>query len=175
MLAMILGMSIFAFTALHVVLSLIGIVTGFMVLFGMLASNRPPGWTALFLFTTTLTSVTGFLFHSTSFGPAHVLGVISLVVLAPVLLALYRYELAGSWRWIYAAGATIALYLNVFAGIAQAFQKLPFLKPLAPTQSEPPFVAAQLVVLAIFILLGIAAVKRFHPETPMPEGEPGPA
>lgn len=164
---MILGLSTSAFTALHVVLSLIGIVAGFIVVFAMCASNRVGGWTGLFLLTTVLTSVTGFLFHSTSFGPAHVLGVISFIVLVPVFLGLYHYGLSGSWRWIYATGAIIALYLNVIAGTAQAFQKLEVLKPLAPTLSELPFLLAQLVVLAIFILFAIVAVRRFHPAAPV--------
>jgi hypothetical protein len=164
---MILGMSTPTFTTVHVVLSLIGIITGAVVLLGMLGAKRLDGWTALFLATTVLTSVTGFLFHSASFGPPHVVGVISLVVLAVAILALYLYRLAGAWRWIYIVGAVLALYLNVFVGVVQAFQKLPALAALAalaPTQSEPPFLVAQLVVLAAFVLLGITAVKRFRPE-----------
>jgi len=114
-------------------------------------------WTALFLITTVATSVTGFMFHSKSFGPPHVVGLISLVVLAVAIVALYVYRLAGSWRWIYVVTATAALYLNCFVGVVQAFQKLPFLQPLAPTQSEPPFLIAQLAVLAIFVVLGFLA------------------
>src|ERR1700674_5629729 len=160
---MILGMSTSTFTAVHVVLSLIGIFTGVVVLLGMLGAKRLDGLTTVFLATTVLTSVTGFFFHSASFGPPHVVGVISLVVLAIAILALYLYRLAGAWRWIYIIGAVVALYLNVFVGVVQAFQKLPALAALAPTQSEPPFLVAQLVVLAVFALLGLAAVKRFHP------------
>ena len=130
---------------------------------GMLGAKRLDGLTTVFLATTVLTSVTGFFFHSASFGPPHVVGVISLVVLAIAILALYLYRLAGAWRWIYIIGAVVALYLNVFVGVVQAFQKLPALAALAPTQSEPPFLVAQLVVLAVFALLGLAAVKRFHP------------
>jgi hypothetical protein len=130
----------------------------------MLGAKRLDGWTALFLATTVLTSVTGFFFHSASFGPPHVVGVISLAVLAVAILALYLYRLTGAWRWIYIVGAVVALYLNVFVGVVQAFQKLPALAALAPTQSEPPFLVAQLVVLAAFVLLRITAVKRFHPE-----------
>jgi len=157
---MILGMSTSTFTLVHVVISLIGIFAGLIVLFGMFSAKRLSGWTALFLVTTVLTSVTGFFFHSTSFGPPHVVGVISLVVLAVAIPALYIYRLAGSWRWIYVAGAVTALYSNVFVGVVQAFQKL----SLAPTQSEPPFLVAQAVVLAIFVVLGIVAVRSFHPE-----------
>jgi hypothetical protein len=161
---MILGMSTSTFTTVHVVFSLIGIFTGVVVLLGMLSGKRLDGWTAVFLATTVLTSATGFLFHSTSFGPPHVVGVISLVVLAVAILALYAYHLAGVWRSIYIIGAVLALYLNVFVGVVQAFQKLPPLAALAPTQSEPPFLVAQLVVLALFALLGFLAVGRFRPE-----------
>jgi hypothetical protein len=161
---MIFGMSVASFTTVHVVLSLIGIVSGIIVLFGMLSAKRLDGLTAIFLAATVLTSVTGFFFHSASFGPPHVIGVISLVVLVVAILALYVYRLAGSWRWIYVAGAVLALYFNVFVGVVQAFQKLPFLSPLAPTQSEPPFLIAQTVVLAIFVVLGGIALKTFRPE-----------
>jgi hypothetical protein len=160
---MILGMSTSTFTTVHVILSLIGIITGAVVMLGMLGAKRLDGWTALFLATTVLTSVTGFFFHSASFGPPHVVGVISLAVLAVAILALYLYRLTGAWRWIYIVGAVVALYLNVFVGVVQAFQKLPPLAALAPTQSEPPFLVAQAVVLAAFDLLGFTAVKRVHP------------
>jgi hypothetical protein len=160
---MILGMSLATFTAFHVVLSLIGIGAGLVVLIGMLGSKRLPGWTALFLVTTILTSVTGFLFPSKPFGAPHLFGVISLVALAVALLGLYGKKLAGPWRWLYVGTALLSLYLNVFVGVVQAFQKLAPLNRLAPTQSEPPFAIAQLVVLALFVVLGIRAVKRFHP------------
>jgi hypothetical protein len=160
---MILGLSTPTFTLVHVVLSLIGIVSGAIVVVGMVGAKRLEGWTALFLVTTVATSVTGFFFHSANFGAPHVVGVVSLVVLAIVVLALYASGLAGPWRWLYVAGAVLALYLNVFVGVVQAFQKLPFLQPLAPTQSEPPFLVAQLVVMAVFVVLGIVAVKRFRP------------
>jgi hypothetical protein len=163
---MILGMSTPTFTLFHVILSLIGIGSGLVVLFGMLTSNRLPGWTALFLITTVLTSVTGFFFHSAKFGPPHVVGVISLVVLAVAITALYTLRLVGAWRWIYVATAVLALYLNVFVGVVQAFQKLAFLNTLAPTQTEPPFMIAQAVVLLIFIRVGALAVRSFHPRTP---------
>jgi hypothetical protein len=161
---MILGMSTSTFTLVHVVISLIGIVSGVVVILGMLSAKRLDGWTMLFLATTVLTSVTGFFFHSASFGPPHVIGFISLVVLAIAILALYFRHLTGAWRWIYVVGAVVALYFNVFVGVVQAFQKLPFLQPLAPTQSEPPFLFVQLIVLAIFIVLGFLAARRFHPE-----------
>jgi hypothetical protein len=160
---MILGLSTHAFTVLHVVLSLVGIASGVVVVFGMFGARRLPWWTTIFLATTVLTGVTGFLFPSTSFGPPHVVGVISLVVLAAAIPALYVFRLAGAWRWIYVETAILALYLNVFIGVVQAFQKISFLQPLAPTQSEPPFVIAQAIVLAVFVLLAVAAAFRFHP------------
>ena len=165
---MILGMSTSTFTVTHVVLSLIGIFSGIVVLFGMLSSNRLTGWTALFLASTVLTSVTGFFFHSEHFGPPHVVGVVSLVVLAVAILGRYVYRLVGPWRWIYVGGAVLALYLNVFVGVVQAFEKVPFLSRLAPTQSEPPFLVAQLIVMAIFVVLGILAAMRFHPAATRP-------
>lgn len=165
---MILGMSVSTFTGVHVVLSLIGIFSGFIVLFGMFGARRLPGWTAEFLLTTVLTSVTGFFFPRDHLLPSHVVGIISLVLLALAILALYGYRLARSWRWIYVAGAVAALYLNVFVGVVQAFQKLTFLQPLAPTQTEPPFLIAQAVVLAVFVLFGIVAVRSFYPESGAP-------
>ena len=111
-----------------------------------------------------MTSATGFLFPINGFTPALAFGFISSVLLAAALLALYAYRLAGAWRWIYVGSALLALYLNVVVGIVQSFQKLSFLQPLAPTQSEPPFLVAQSIVLVIFVVLGIAAVRKFHPE-----------
>lgn len=160
---MILGMSTATFTFMHVVISLIGIASRAVVVFGMLIARRLPAWTLLFLVTTVARSATGFLFHSASFAAPHVVGVISLVVLAVAIAALYVYRLTGAWRWIYVASAVTALYLNVFVGVVQTFQKVPFFKALAPTQTELPFAIAQLLVLALFVVLGIAAVKRFHP------------
>jgi hypothetical protein len=160
---MILGMSLSAFTNLHVVLSLVGIVAGFVVLIHMLRSKVRPGWTAVFLATTVLTSVTGFLFPFERVLPSHVVGVVSLAVLALAIAALYSYHLARSWRWIYVASAVIALYLNVFVLVAQAFLKVSFLHTLAPTGSEPAFIVAQLVVLVAFVGLGFVALKSFHP------------
>jgi hypothetical protein len=160
---MILGMSLSTFTLVHVLLSLAGILTGLVVVYGFLQGRLLNGWNGLFLVTTIATSVTGFLFHSAQFGPPHFVGIISLLVLGIAVAALYAFNLAGAWRWIYAATATLALYLNVFVGVVQAFQKVAFLQPLAPTQSEPPFAIAQAVVLVIFIALGILAAKRFRP------------
>jgi hypothetical protein len=163
---MILGMSTATFTSVHVILSLIGILAGLVVvLFGLLRSQPLSGWTALFLATTVLTSLTGFLFPFERLLPSHIVGIISLVVLAAALVALYVRRLAGSWRWIYVTGAVSALYLNAFVGVVQAFQKLPVLNALAPKQSEPPFVIAQIVVLLLFVVLGIAAVRTFHPRS----------
>ena len=156
---MILGMSLSTFTTLHVIISLIGIVTGLVVLLGMLGGRQLGSWTAIFLATTVLTSATGFLFPFNKLLPSHVVGIISLAVLAIALLALYGLHLAGAWRWIYVAAAVLALYLNVFVGVVQAFQKLAFLQPFAPTQTEAPFIVAQVVVLAIFAALGVLAVR----------------
>jgi hypothetical protein len=147
-----------------VIISLVGIVSGLVVLFGMFGAHRLPGWTALFLLTTILTSVTGFLFPGTTLTPARIFGIISLVVLLPTVIGLYVFHLHGLWRWIYTGGAVIALYLNVFVLVVQSFAKIPFLQPLAPTQSEPPFLITEAVVLAIFVVFGILALVRFHPE-----------
>jgi hypothetical protein len=148
---------------IHVILSLVGIVAGLVVLYGLLTAKRLDGWTALFLATTVLTSVTGFPLPPYGFDPPRAVGVISLVLLAVAIAALYAFRLHGAWRWIYVATAMAALYLNCFVAVVQSFQKLAFLQPLAPTQSEPPFLIAQLVLLAAFVVLGILAAKRFHP------------
>ena len=162
---MILGMSTSAFTLLHVALSLVGILAGFVVVAGMFGSKTVNGWTAIFLITTVLTSVTGFLFPVDKVLPSHIVGGVSLVVLIIAILAFYGAHLAQSWRWIYAAAAVIALYLNVFVLVAQAFLKVGFLHTLAPTGSEPAFIIAQVIVLVIFVALGIKAVRSFHPES----------
>ena len=159
---MIFGMSVSTYTLAHVVLSLVGIVSGLVVMFGLLTGRRLDGWTVLFLATTVATSVTGFGFPFTHFTPPHVVGVISLVVLAVALLARYALRLAGPWRWLYVISAVIALYFNVFVLIVQAFQKVPALKAMAPKQSEPPFVVTQLVVLALFVVLAVFASKKFR-------------
>jgi hypothetical protein len=160
---MILGLSVHGFTVLHVLISLAGIATGLTVLAGMLGSKRLAGWTAVFLATTALTSVTGFLFPRDRILPSHIVGGISLLELAIAILALYAFRLEGAWRWIYVVTAVLALYLNAFVAVVQSFLKLPALTALAPTQSEPPFLVAQLVVLAGFAVLGIAAVRSFRP------------
>jgi hypothetical protein len=160
---MILGLSTSTFTVFHVIISLVGLLAGIVVLYGMLRGQKSETWTALFLATTVLTSVTGFFFHAAHLLPSHVLGILSLLVLCIAMLGLYVYHLAGAWRWIYVVGVIVALYFNVFVAVVQAFQKVPALEPLAPTQSEPPFLVAQLVVMAIFVWLGVAAARRFHP------------
>jgi hypothetical protein len=159
---MVFGMSLATYTLIHVVLSLVGIGSGLVVLFGLLAGKRLTGWTGLFLATTVATSVTGFGFPFDHFLPSHGVGILSLVVLAVAMLALYSFHLAGAWRRIYGICAVIALYLNVFVLVVQAFEKVPGLRALAPTQSEPPFAIAQLLVLALFVALGIAAAKKFR-------------
>src|SRR5205823_2187626 len=133
------------YTIIHVLISLVGIFTGLIVLFGMLAGNRLDGWTKWFLITTVATSVTGFFFPFHGFTPAIGLGIISMVVLAVAIYARYGKHLAGAWRWIYVVAALLALYFNVFAVIVQSFQKLPALKVIAPTQTEPPFAITQLI------------------------------
>jgi hypothetical protein len=161
---MILGMSFVTFTTVHVVLSLIGIVTGIIVLLGMLNDKRLDGATAVFLATTVLTSVTGFMFPFSQLLPSHVVGAISLVVLAVALIAFYGRHLSGGWRSIYIVTSTVALYLNVFVGVVQAFQKVSLLRPLAPTQAEAPFIIAQLAVLVLFAVLGFIALNTFYPD-----------
>jgi len=162
---MIIGLSIQNFTLLHVAITLVAIASGLIVLFGMLSAQRLPGWTALFLVTAILTSVTGFMFPIHGFTPALGVGGISLAILAIALLALYSKHLAGAWRWIYVATAVTALWFNVFVLIAQSFQKVSALRALAPTQSEPPFLIVQGVALAAFLVLGIRAALRFRPAT----------
>ena len=127
------------------------------------SSRNLSGWTALFLVTTVLTSVTGFMFPAATVTPAQIVGGISLATLAGALVALYGFHLRGAWRWIYVVTAMLALYLNVFVGVVQAFQKVPLLHTLAPNGSEPPFIIAQTITPLIFGVLGILAVKRFHP------------
>jgi hypothetical protein len=158
---MILGMTTSTFTFLHVLLSLVGIGAGLVVMYGLLTGKRLDGWTAIFLVSTVATSVTGFAFPFEHLLPSHKLGIISLVVLAVAVPARYVFHLSKAWRWIYVASAALALYLNVFVAVVQAFLKVPALKALAPTQKEPPFLVAQLTVLAIFVVLTIMALRRF--------------
>ena len=152
-------------TLVHVAISLIGILSGIVVLLGFLSAKRLDGWNAIFLITTVLTSVTGFLFPFHKLLPSHILGAMSLVVLAFALFARYARRMAGPWRRTYAITSSIALYFNVFVLIAQMFQKITALKALAPTQSEPPFLVAQLVCLVLFTVLTILAAIKFRPET----------
>jgi hypothetical protein len=162
---MIIGLSVATFTLLHVIISLIAIVGGLVVLAGLLGSHRLPGWTALFLVTTILTSASGFLFPIHDFTPALGTGVVSLAVLAVALFALYGKHLSGVWRVIYVTAAIAALYFNMLVLIVQAFQKVPSLKVLAPTQSEPPFLAAQTVLLVLALVVGFRAAFKFRPTT----------
>ena len=149
-------------TFVHVILSLIGIFSGLVVVFGMLGAKRLDGWTGLFLTTTVLTSATGFLLPAHGFMPSHAIGIISLAVLALAILARYSRHLTGAWRRTYVISAVIALYLNVFVLVVQLFRKVAALKELAPTQTEPPFAVAQLVVMIAFIVLGWIAAKKFR-------------
>lgn len=157
-----LGLTIF--TLVHVVISLIGILSGLVVALGLLTAKRLDGWTATFLATTVLTSVTGFLFPFHGLLPSHVVGLISLVILALAIFARYGRKLAGAWRTTYVLAAMLALYFNVFVLVVQLFEKVPALKAVAPTQTEPPFKVAQLAVLAFFIMLTIFAAVRFRKE-----------
>lgn len=151
-----------AFTLAHVLLSLVGLVAGLIVAGGLVSGKRLDGWTGLFLATTILTNVTGFGFPVDILLPSHYVGIISLVALAIVLLARYGKRLAGSWRGIYVVGAVLSLYLNVFVLVVQLFRRLPALSDAAPTQQEPPFLVTQVIVLALFIWLGRAAVRGFR-------------
>ena len=152
------------FTLIHVVISLAGIASGLVVLFGLFNARRLNAWTSLFLTTTVLTSVTGFLFPVDRLLPSHVVGAISLVALAAAIVARYPKQLAGGWRTVYVAGAVASLYLNVFVLIVQLFQRVPPLEALAPTQTESPFVVTQLLALTIFAAAGVLAAVRFREE-----------
>ena len=159
---MTLGLSLSAFTLLHVIISLIGIGTGFIVVFGMMAGRRVPFWTAVFLVTTVLTNLTGFMFPFKGVTPGIVIGVLSTVVLAIALFALYVGHLEGIWRGSYVISSVVALFFNFFVLIVQSFEKVPALKALAPTQTEAPFKIAQLAALVVFIALGFFAFKKFR-------------
>ena len=159
---MVFGMTLATYTLVHVVISLAGIGSGLMVLYGLLKGRRLAGWTGLFLATTVATSVTGFGFPVEHFLPSHGVGIISLVALAIAILALYNFRLAGGWRKTYVICSVLALYLNCFVAVVQSFEKIAPLRELAPTQSEPPFAIAQLAVLGLFVALGITAAKRFR-------------
>ena len=160
---MILGLWLAAFTKLHVAISLVAILSGLVTVLAMIGSRNLRVGAAVFLATSVLTSLTGFFFHAPGFGPPQVVGVISLVAVAAAIWARYVRRMAGVWRRVFVVSAVAALYLNGFVGVVQAFQKVPFLQALAPTQSEPPFLVAQVVVLGAFIVLGIVAGRKFHP------------
>ena len=162
---MILGMSLSTLTMVHVIISLIAIASGIIVMFGLLGSRRMPGLTAIFLLFTILTSATGFLFPFEKLLPSHMIGILSLVLLAIACFALYGTRLAGAWRWVYVVTAMISLYLNVFVLIIQAFLKVGPLHALAPSvpPSEPPFAILQGIVLVFFVIVIIGAVRRFRP------------
>ena len=165
---MILGMSLSTFITVHVIISLIGIVAGILVMFGMLGSRRMPGLTAIFLLFTILTSATGFLIPpllSEKLLPSHMIGILSLVLLAIACIGLYVMKLSGAWRWIYVLTALISLYLNVFVLVIQSFLKVPALHALAPSvpPSEPPFAILQGIVLVFFAVVIIGAIRRYRP------------
>jgi hypothetical protein len=160
---MVLGISLAAYTLIHVLISLAGIGSGLIVVYGLLRGRRLNGWTAIFLLTTVLTSVTGFGFPFTHLTPGLIVGIISLVVLTPAILGRYVFSLQGGWRTTYVIGSMIALYLNVFVLVVQSFEKVPILHALAPTQKESPFFVAQLLAMALFIVLTVLGVRRFHP------------
>lgn len=165
---MVLGLSLAAFTTMHVLISLAAIAAGIVVLAGMLRADRVGGWTALFLALTMLTSLTGFLFPIKGFTPALGTGLVSVVVLLVALWALYGGHLTGAWRWVYVVCAVVALYLNVLVLIVQAFLKVPPLHALAPNGSEPPFLTAETLALIVFVGLGMLALRRFYPPKPSP-------
>jgi hypothetical protein len=150
------------FLQIHVIVSLIGIVSGLVALYGLVMGKLFGRWTALFLVTTILTAVTGFPLPPFGLDPPRIVGIILLVLMAAAVVALYAFRLAGAWRWIFVIAAVASLYLNCFVGVIQAFGKLAFLQALAPTQSESPFVIAQVAVLAALVVLGIVAVVRLR-------------
>ena len=165
---MILGLSLSTFILVHTVISVIAIVAGIIVMFGMLKSTRPGGLTAIFLLLTILTSATGFLIPpllTDKLLPSHIIGILSLLLLLIACIALYAMKLSGSWRWIYAVTALLALYFNVFVLVIQSFLKIPALTALAPGNppAGPVFAVAQGIVLVFFALMIIGAVRRFRP------------
>jgi hypothetical protein len=154
------GISTDLFLKIHVVLSLVGIASGLLVLLALIGGRLQSGWTWLFLVTTVLTSVTGYPLPPFGWDPARTVATISLVVLAIAIAAYALFHLGGAWRWIYVVTATIALYFNCFVGVAQAFDKTPFLRALAPTQDALAFKVAQIALLVLFVVLGFVAVTR---------------
>jgi len=162
---MVLGMSLQAFTLVHVVISLIAIAAGLVVMFGLLGANPMPGLTAIFLLFTILTNATGFLFPFKELLPSYIIAGISLVLLAIACFALYGMKLKGAWRPVYIVTAMISLYFNVFVLIIQSFLKVPALHALAPSvpPAEPPFAIAQGIVLVFFIIVIIGVIRRYRP------------
>jgi len=160
---MILGMTTANFTLLHVLISLVGIGAGLVVMYGFFNAKKLDRWTLLFLVTTAATSLTGFAFPNEHITPGIVIGMLSLVVLTIATIALYGRRLTGWSRPVYVISAAIALYFNVFVFVVQSFEKVPALRALAPTQKEPPFAVAQLLVLVLFVAATVFAVKRFRP------------
>jgi hypothetical protein len=165
---MVLGLSLPAFTLVHVIISLIGIAAGLVVMFGLLGSKPMPGLTAIFLAFTILTSATGFLFPFKELLPSHIIGIISLVLLAIACLALYGMKLAGVWRPVYIVTAMISLYFNVFVLVIQSFLKVPALAALAPAVAPAPpggpvFAVVQGIVLVFFVVLTVGAWRRYKP------------
>lgn len=171
---MIVGLSTAAFTTLHVIISLIAIATGFIVMAGMLGAKRLPGWTAVCLLFTVLTTVTGFMFPISGFTPALGTGIVSSVLLIVALIALYAKHLTGAWRWIYVVTAVAAFWFNFFVLIVQSFEKLSLLNPAAPMVGPPfaepvntRFIIAQGIALLVFVLFGVIAAKKFRPGSPL--------
>jgi len=160
---MILGLSTSTFTLLHVLISLVGIGSGFVVMYGLLTSRRFDRWTLLFLISTAATSVSGFAFPFTHLLASHKLGILSVIVLTIAAVARYARDMSGIWRAIYVVSASVALYFNMFVLVVQSFEKSPALKALAPTQTEPPFIVAQGLLLTLFIVLTVFGLKLFHP------------
>ncbi len=158
-------MSLAAFTQLHVAISLVGIASGFLVILAMIASRKVSSMTVLFLLTTILTSVTGFMFPFKGVTPGIVIGVLSLVILMVALIARYAGHLKGGWRGTWVIAAILAQYFNFFVLIVQSFEKVPALHAMAPTGKELPFVVVQLVTLVVFIALAVLAFRKFRPET----------
>jgi hypothetical protein len=156
------------FTLIHVVLSLVGIVAGLVVVGGLMAGVRLNGWTGLFFVTTVLTNVTGFGFPFRTLLPSHIVGAVSLVILPIAIAARYWKHLTGAWRQVFVVSTVLALYFNVFVLLVQLFQKIPGLIIVAPGQKGPAFVAAQLLILALFVWLGRAALSGFRSERTAP-------
>jgi hypothetical protein len=162
---MVFGISLSTYTIIHVIISLAAILAGFIALIGMAGGKQMSGWIGFFLLTTIATSVTGFGFPNDHITPGIIIGILSLLVLAVALVALYMGHLAGPWRWIFVIAAIVAQWFDVFVLVVQSFQKIDFLKVLAPTQSELPFQIVQGAALIVMIVLAVAAIRKFHPQT----------